>query len=81
MGRQRNALKKHNKKQINHDNYKDILINNKEMLREINTIRSEKHEIESYKLNKVSLSCFDDISYILHDGITGTSYAHGNKNI
>ena len=39
------------------------------------TIRSDKHQIGSYELNKVSLSCFDDKRYILDNGID--SYAYG----
>ena len=40
---------------------------------------SEKHNIGSYVLNKVSLSCYDDKRYVLDDGIN--SVAHGHKNI
>ena len=31
------------------------------------TIRSNNHQLGSYGLNKVSLSCFDDKRYILDD--------------
>ena len=40
---------------------------------------SENHEIGSYEINKISLSCFDDKRYILEDGIT--SYANEHKHI
>ena len=43
------------------------------------SIRSDRHQIGSYHLNKVSLSPFDDKRYIFSDGIT--SYAYGHKNI
>ena len=43
------------------------------------TIRSQNHEIGSYEINKVSLSCFDDKRYIHEDGIR--SYAYGHHNI
>ena len=43
------------------------------------TIRSNCHEISSYEINKVSLSCFDDKRYILEDGVS--SYAYGHYNI
>ena len=43
------------------------------------TIRSDKHQMSSYEINKISLSCFDDKRYILDDGIR--SYAYGNYNI
>ena len=42
-------------------------------------IRSKKHNIGLYKINKVSLSCYDDKRHILDDGIT--SYAHGHYKI
>ena len=43
------------------------------------TIRSDNHQLGSYEINKVSLSCFDDKRYIHEDG--KTSYAYGHKNI
>ena len=67
------------KKNFTHENYKDCLLNRKQMLHSMGTIRSECHQIGSYQLNKVSLSCFDNKWYILEDGIT--SYAYGHKNI
>lgn len=41
-------------------NYKETLLNNEQMHHKIKTIRSQKHELGSYEINKVSLSCFDD---------------------
>jgi len=49
------------------------------MLPKMKTIRSQSHQLGSYELNKVSLSCFDDKRHILKDGIQ--SYAYGHKNI
>ena len=40
------------------------------------TIRSQNHQIGSYEINKVSLSCFDDKRYILEDGISSYAYGH-----
>jgi len=42
------------KNEINHQNYLDVLNNNKTMHHQMNTIRSESHQINSYHLNKVS---------------------------
>ena len=67
------------KNNITHENYKDILFNDKQMYHRMKTIRSENHELSSYEINKVSLSCFDDKRYIHEDG--KTSYAYGHKNI
>ena len=67
------------KQDITHDNYKDVLMNNKQIQHKMKTIRSENHELGSYEINKVSLSCFDDKRYIHEDGIT--SYAYGHSEI
>ena len=67
------------KNNITHKNYKYILFNDEQMYHKMKTIRSESHELGSYEINKVSLSCFDDKRYIHEDG--KTSYAYGHKNI
>ena len=60
-------------------NYKETLFNNKQMYHQMKTIRSQNHQLGSYEINKVSLSCFDDKRYIQEDGMT--SYAYGHYNI
>ena len=67
------------KKDITHDNYKQTLFNNQQMYHKMKTIRSESHQLGSYEINKVSLSCFDDKRYIHEDG--KTSYAYGHHKI
>ena len=67
------------KEVIQHENYKDTLNNKKQMYHKMKTIRSESHQLGSYEINKVSLSCFDDKRYIHKDG--KTSYAYGHYNI
>ena len=52
------------RKNITHDNYIDVLFNNKQIMHTMKTIRSEKHQLGSFELNKISLSCFDDKRYI-----------------
>ena len=66
------------KKNIKHEDYKNVLFNNEEMHHQMKTIRSNNHQLGSYELNKISLSCFEDKRYILN-GIQ--SYAHGHNNI
>ena len=63
------------KNEIKHENYRDTLFNNEQMHHKMKTIRSQKHQLGSYEINKVSLSCFDDKRYILDDGLE--SYAYG----
>ena len=64
------------KNEIRHNDYKNVLFYNKIMHHQMNTIRSESHQINSYHINKVSLSPYDDKRYLLDDGIT--SYAYGS---
>ena len=64
------------KKNIKHENYRDTLFNNKQMYHTMKTIRSNNHQLGSYELNKVSLSCFDDKRYIHNNGVTSYAYGH-----
>ena len=34
------------------------------------------HRIGTYDVCKISLSCFDEKGYILHDGVNGLAYFH-----
>ena len=67
------------KNNIKHEDYKNTLINNEQMHHKMKTIRSQRHQLGSYEIDKVSLSCFDDKHYI-HDNGT-SSYACGHYKI
>ena len=56
-----------------------MVIYARQMRHKMNTIKSKMHEIGSYEINKVSLSCFDDKRYT-HD-IGTSSYAYGHYKI
>ena len=47
------------KNNIKHEDYKQTLFNKKQMHQTIKTIRSINHQLGSYELDKISLSCFD----------------------
>ena len=64
------------KNNIKHEDYKNVLLENKQIHHSMKTIRSINHQLGSYDLNKVSLSCFDDKRYISKDGINSLSYGH-----
>ena len=64
------------KNNIKHENYKDTLFNNKQIHHRMKTIRSQNHQLGSYEINKVSLSCFDDKRYILDNGQESYAYGH-----
>ena len=42
-------------------------------------IQSKKHVLGTYKIDKISLSCFDDKIYVLDDGIYTYFYFHKNS--
>ena len=64
------------KKNITHENYKNVLFNNEQMHHTMKTIRSNNHQLGSYELNKVSLSSFDNKRYIHNNGVTSYAYGH-----
>ena len=64
------------KNNIKHEDYKNVLLENKQMQHTMKTIRSNNHQLGSYEINKVSLSCFDDKRYISNDGINSFAYGH-----
>ena len=64
------------KKNIMHEDYKNTLSNEEQMRHKMRTIRSVKHKLQSFEINKISLSFFDDKRYIFNDGIN--SYAIGH---
>ena len=64
------------KKELTFDNYLSCIQNSTISKHKINTIRSEKHEVSSYEINKTSLSCYDDKIYILDDKISTLAYGH-----
>ena len=66
------------KNNIRHEDYKRTLLDEEQMHHKMKT-RSQRHQLSSYEINKVSLSCFDDKRYI-HDNGTN-SYAYGHYKI
>ena len=64
------------RKQIVHQNYKETLFNKSQEYHTFKTIRSDKHNLASYIINKTSLSCYDDKRYILDNGIKTLAYGY-----
>ena len=48
-----------------HNEYKDVLLNNKCIRHSINRIQSKDHRKGTYEISKISLSCFDDKIHII----------------
>ena len=59
--------------------FKDVLFNKKIIRHKMKRIRSKKHKLETYEIDKISLSCFDNKKYVLDDGIYNLSYFHKNS--
>ena len=76
-GRTAKGIKKNViKNNIKHEDYKSTLINNEQMHHKMKTIRIQRHQLGSYEINKVSLSCFDDKRYIDDNGTNSYAYGH-----
>jgi hypothetical protein len=61
---------------IKHDMYRETLETGAKMHHNMTVIRSNKHQLYTMEINKVSLSAYDDKRWIMKDGIS--SYAHGH---
>ena len=53
-------------------------IDRKVVRHKMNRILSEKQKVGTYKINKISLSCFDDKRFVFGDGINSLAYCHKN---
>ena len=58
-----------------HNEYKDVLLNQKCMRNTTNRIQSKDHRIGTYEMNKTLLSCFDDKVYVRNNGYDGLALA------
>ena len=66
-------------KKLRHKEFIDVLSNKKVIRHNMKRIQSKLHRIGTCKICKISLSCFDDKRYILHDG--GNTLAYFHKDI
>ena len=49
--------------------FKDTLFNRKIMRHKMRRTETKKHNLGTYEINKISLSCFDDKRYVQDDSI------------
>ena len=69
-------------KKLRHEEYVDVLFNKKVARHDMKRIQSKLHEIGTYDVFKISVSCFDDKGYVLDDGINTLAYFHKDiKNL
>ena len=64
---------------ISHNEYKDVLLNNKCIRHSMNRIQSKNHRIGTYEINKLSLFCFDDKLYMQNNGYGRLALCYYNK--
>ena len=56
---------------ISHNEYKDVLLSKKCLRHSINKIQSKDHQIGTYEIKKIYLSCFDEKIYIQNNRCDG----------
>ena len=54
----------------------NVLFNEKVVRHNMNRIQSKLHEIGTYSIFQISISCFDDKRYVLDDGVNTLAYFH-----
>jgi hypothetical protein len=64
------------KKDLKHKMYRNILETSGKMYSKMKVIRSNKHQMYTMEMNKVSLSAYDDKRWIKDDGISSYAYGH-----
>ena len=79
--REVNKAKEINKK-LRHGEYVDVLFNKKVVRHNMKRMQSKLHDVGTYDVFKISLSCFGDKRYVLDDVIDELAYFHkGIKNL
>ena len=61
---------------ISHNEDKDVLLNKKGLRHSMNRVQSKYQRIGTYKINKISLSSFDDKIYIQNNGCDGLALGY-----
>ena len=61
---------------IEFNGFRDTLFNKNIIRHKMKRIRSKRHKIGTYEINKMSLSVFDDKRFVLNDGINTLAYFH-----
>ena len=66
---------------LKHKEYVDVLFNKNVIRHKMKRIQSNLHEIGTYDINKIRLSCFYVKRYVLDDGINTLAYFHKDIDI
>ena len=70
------GVQKSVKKILNHELFKECLLNKGKVKRFMTQLRSKNHQIVVSRVRKVALSSYDDKRYLLKDGIHSLAYGH-----
>ena len=60
--------------------FKAVLLNKKIIRHKMKIIQVKKHKTGTYKIDKISLSCFGDKRFVLDDGIHTFAYFDKDSN-
>ena len=60
---------------ISHNEWKDVLLNQKFLRHSMNRIQGKNNRIGTYEINKISLFYFDDKMHILNSGYDGFTFS------
>ena len=63
-------------KHINHQLYRDVILENKLFSSSMNRIQSKEHKLQTIEMTKLIFQPFDDKRYILEDGINTLPFGH-----
>ena len=68
------------KNNVGHADYRNCIVSDKredqQQKAKFQCIRSKKHQISTYEINKVGLCCYDNKRYILENGVDSLAYGH-----
>ena len=73
---QQNRASGVDKNKLRHEMYKNTLEKEETYLTDIHTMQSRRHNIETIKVNKISLTPYDDKRWVLDDGINTLAFGH-----
>ena len=68
------------KKRLLFEDYEEVLKNMTTKSVTVNSIRSEKHHLYTYRINKIGLSANDDKRFICEDRVTTLANGHYRLN-
>ena len=66
---------------LSHEEYVDVLFNRKVVRHKMKRIQINLHEIGTYDINKIRLTCFNDKRYVLDAEVNTLAYFHKDIDV